>query len=122
MEKDSEIAYQYTQTVRPESSDDKYPSKFCLQSVSGDYVEMELNKLNDKAVDLDRIITRFLKDAASVIAPVLTNLINKSISSRCFIKVGNPQKYSRCFKMEKELQKRNIDLSQSYQRLVKLLK
>ena len=95
-----------TQTVWPESSDDKYPYKFCLQSVSGDYVELELDKLKiNKAAGLDKISTRLLKDAASVIAPVLTNLNNKSFSSRCIYKNWKSAKVFALFKDGKRTSK-----------------
>ena len=38
------------------------------------------------------------------------------------LKGGNPQRYSRYLKMEKELPKITIDLSQYFQQLVKLSK
>ena len=115
-----------TQTVWPESSGDKYPSKFCLQSVSGDYVEMELNKLKiDKAVGLDKIITRLLKDAASVIAPVLTNLINKSFSSRCFYKSWKSAKVFVLFKDGKRTSKekyRRISVLPAVSKIIEMIK
>ena len=112
-----------TPMIWTESSDNKNPSKFQLQSVTYDYVEQELNKLEtSKAAGLDKISTRLLKDTASVIAPVLTNLINKSLLVLAFLKGGNLQRYLHCLKMEKELRKRTIDLYQSYRRSVKLSK
>ena len=87
------------QTDWPERSDDQYPSKFHLQSVAYNYVEQELNKLKiNKAAGLDKISTRLLKDAASVIAPVLTGLINEFFSSGCFRKRWKSAKVVTLFK------------------------
>ena len=97
-----------TPALWPESSDDKYPTKFYLQSITYDYVEQELNKLKiNKATGLDKISTRLLKDAASVIAPVLTSLINKSFSSGCFPKRWKSAKVFALFKDGKRTSKEN---------------
>ena len=97
-----------TQMIWTESSDNKNPSKFQLQSVPYDYVEQELNKLKtNEAAGLDKISTRLLKDTASVIAPVLTNLINKSFTSGCFPKRWKSAKVFALFKDGERTSKEN---------------
>ncbi len=88
-----------TPTVWSGNSDYSPPSEFRFQCVTHDYVERELNKLKtNKAAGLDKISTRLLKDAASVVAPVLTNLINNSFSNGCFPKRWKSAKVFALFK------------------------
>ena len=100
-----------TPMIWTESSDNKNPSKFQLQSVTYDYIEQELNKLKtNKATGLDKISTRLLKDTASVIAPVLSNLINKSFTSGCFPKRWKSAKVFALFKDGERTSKENYRL------------
>ena len=56
-----------------------------LKPVSTDFVLEQLRGLKaNKAIDLDNISARLLKDASDVISPILTNLINVSIEESCF--------------------------------------
>ena len=61
-------------------------TRFELKPVSIDFVLEQLRVLKaNKAIDLDKISARLLKDASDVISPILTsNLINLSIEQSCF--------------------------------------
>ena len=87
------------QTTCPGNTDYNYPSEFHLQSVTSDYVQREMLKLkSNKSAGLDKISIRMLKDAAGVIAPVLTNIINNSFLNGCFPKRWKSAKVFGLFK------------------------
>ena len=82
----------------------KTDAQFSLHCVSEEYVKYELRKLEtNKAIGLDKISAKLLKDASEVIAPSIQKLINMSITQCCFpdlwksakitaiYKIGNPQ-------------------------------
>ncbi|CAB3997277.1 Hypothetical predicted protein [Paramuricea clavata] len=61
------------------------PRGFNFQPVEEAFVRTELNRLKtNKAIGLDKISARLLKDSASLIAPVLTKLFNRSLESSKF--------------------------------------
>ena len=80
-----------------------------------------LRKLKtNKAIGLDKISPRLLKDASDMIVPILTGLINKSFEDEKFPKIsGSQQKSSHCLKAVTGHRKSTIDQSQSCQRSVK---
>ena len=58
---------------------------FAMRPISVQFVLNDLlNLKSNKAVGMDKINARFLKDAAHVIAESLTNLLNRSIESSKF--------------------------------------
>ena len=61
------------------------PSEFHLDNVNVNFVLNALKSLkSNKAVGLDKLSVRLLKDASDVIAPILTGLINKSFTDGVF--------------------------------------
>ena len=61
------------------------PSEFHLDNVNVYFVRNALKSLkSNKAVGLDKLSVRLLKDASDVIAPILTGLINKSFTDGVF--------------------------------------
>ena len=61
------------------------PSEFHLDNVNVNFVRNALKSLkSNKAVGLDKLSVRLLKDASDVIAPILTGLINKSFTDGVF--------------------------------------
>ena len=86
-------------TIWPDNIKYNYPSKFQLLSVTSEYVESELLKLkSNKSAGLDKISVRMMKDAAGVIAPVLTRIINNSFLNGCFPKRWKSAKVFALFK------------------------
>ena len=84
------------------------PCEFHLNSVTVDFVQNALRSLKtNKAVGLDKLSARLLKDGSDVIAPVLTELINKSIADGEFPKVWKSAKVSALFKGGDKSQKDN---------------
>ena len=72
------------------------------------FVQNALRSLKtNKAVGLDKLSARLLKDASDVIAPVLTELINKSFADGEFLKVWKSAKVSALFKGGDKSQKDN---------------
>ena len=65
----------------------KTDASFSLTSISTEFVlkNLKLLKVN-KAIGLDKISTKMLKDGAEIIAPVLQKLINLSIKNGQFPK------------------------------------
>ena len=60
-------------------------STFSLQPISEDFVSSSISSLKtNKAVGLDKISARLLKDAVDVITPSLTALLNLSFQTRTF--------------------------------------
>ena len=60
-------------------------STFSLQHVSTEFVKSQLRSLRaNKAVGLDQISARLLKDSADVLSPILRNLFNLSIDQKKF--------------------------------------
>ena len=60
-------------------------TKFELDHVSTEFVQTQLRGLKNKAIGLDKISARLLKDGASFISPALVKLtVNLSINQRCF--------------------------------------
>ena len=83
------------------------PCEFHLNSVTVDFVQNALRSLKtNKAVGLDKLSARLLKDASDVIAPVLTELI-KSFADGEFPKVWKSAKVSALFKGGDKSQKDN---------------
>lgn len=74
-------------------------NQFLFQDVTCSFVKGQINKLKtNKAVDLDRISARLLKDAADIISPSLTKLINLSLSSNKFPAIWKSGKVTALFK------------------------
>ena len=61
------------------------PYEFHLDNVNVNFVHNALKSLkSNKAVGLDKLSARLLKDASDVIAPILTGAINKSFTDGVF--------------------------------------
>ena len=73
--------------------------QFHLATVTVEFVSCAIAKLRpNKAVGLDKISARLLKDGSHVISPILTSLINKSIEDGAFPKLWKSAKVSALFK------------------------
>ena len=60
-------------------------SIFAFKTISCESVIKMINDLKpNKAVGLDKVSSRLLKDAADIVAPSLTSLFNISINTGCF--------------------------------------
>ena len=74
-------------------------SKFHLDNVNVNFVRNALKSLKpNKAVGLDKLSARLLKDASNIIAQTLTGLINKSFSDGVFPRVWKCAKVIALFK------------------------
>ena len=89
----SSIGSKWASKIRnlyPNRNSIKQPSQFrenvfVLQPIEESYVYGVLNNLKtNKAVGLDKISARLLKDSSSVITPILTKLFNRSLISSTF--------------------------------------
>ena len=75
------------------------PFEFHLDNVNVNFVRNALKSLKSKkAVGLDKLSARLLKDASDVIAPILTGLINKSFTDGVFPGVWKCAKVTALFK------------------------
>ena len=75
------------------------PFQFHLNDVNVNFVHTALRSLKtNKAIGLDKLSARLLKDAADVIAPVLTALINRSFTDGVFPEVWKSAKVTALFK------------------------
>ena len=73
--------------------------QFLLVPIDEEFVSHTIAKLQpNKAVGLDKLSARLLKDGSRVISPVLTSLINKSIKDGVFPKLWKSAKVSALFK------------------------
>ena len=82
--------------------------QFHLALVSADFVSQAISKLKpNKAVGLDKISARLLKDGCHVISPPLASLINKSIEDVVFPKIWKSAKVTALFKGGDKLIKDN---------------
>ena len=82
---------------------DRFPLKtetnFSLNPVSESFVRDQLRQLKPKkAIGLDKVSSRLLKDSADVIAPVLTNIINCSFRKKSFPQSWKSAKVMALFK------------------------
>ena len=74
-------------------------NKFHFQQVDETFVRKQLKDLKtNKAIGLDKIGAKMLKDSAYVSAPVLTNLFNRSLRSSTFPNIWKSGKVSALFK------------------------
>ena len=81
---------------------------FNLVPVDEGFVSQTIAKLRpSRAVGLDKLSARLLRDGCPVIAPVLTSLINKSLSDGAFPKLWKSAKVSALFKGGDKLSKDN---------------
>ena len=72
---------------------------FSFTPVSESFVFKQLKNLKtNKAIGLDKISSRLLKDSAESIAPVLTRLFNRSLDSRVFPAIWKQGKVTALFK------------------------
>ena len=94
----SSIGSQLASKIRnlyPNRNSIKQLSQFCenefvFQPIEESYVYGVLNKLKtNKAVGLDKISARLLKDSSSIITPILTKLFNRSLTSSTFPSTWN---------------------------------
>lgn len=77
----------------------KTDAQFSLYSVSERFVMTELRRLKtNKAIGLDKISAKLLKDASEVIAPVIQKLINMSITQCRFPNLWKSAKVTALFK------------------------
>jgi hypothetical protein len=80
-------------------------NEFVFQPIEESYVYGVLNKLNtNKAVGLDKISARLLKDSSRVITPILTKLFNRSLTSSTFSSTLKAGKVATLFKSGDQLQ------------------
>ena len=76
-------------------------STFSLQPISEDFVSTSISSLKtNKAVGLDKISARLLKDAVDVITPSLTALFNLSFQTRTFPSIWKTAKVIPLFKKD----------------------
>ena len=74
-------------------------NEFVFQPIEESYVYGVLNNLKtNKAVGLDKISARLLKDSSSVITPILTKLFNRSLISSTFPSTWKSGKVTALFK------------------------
>lgn len=72
---------------------------FTFKYVKESFVRKEISRLKtNKAIGLDKISARLLKDSASVSAPILTNLFNRSLLSSTFPSIWKSGKVTALFK------------------------
>ena len=87
------------QNISTAFTSDTPSSKFHLDNVNVNFVRNVLKSLKpNKAVGLDKLSARLLKDASNVIAQTLTGLINKSFSDGVFPRVWKCAKVIALFK------------------------
>ena len=87
------------QNISTAFTSDTPSSKFHLDNVNVNFVHNALKSLKpNKAVGLDKLSARLLKDASNVIAQTLTGLINKSFSDGVFPRVWKCAKVIALFK------------------------
>ena len=87
------------QNISTAFTSDTPSSKFHLDNVNVNFVRNALKSLKpNKAVGLDKLSARLLKDASNVIAQTLTGLINKSFSDGVFPRVWKCAKVIALFK------------------------
>ena len=83
-------------------------SIFLLQNIRQDFVLNQLSYLKpNKAIGLDNVSTRLLKSGATILAPVLASLFNKSITSLEFPSPWKRAKVVALFKSGKKTDPRN---------------
>ena len=71
--------------------------KFVLEPIAEDFVLRQLKQLKtNKAIGLDNVSARLLKDSASVVSGSLTRLFNQSLESRTFPSLWKFEKSQRC--------------------------
>ena len=87
------------QNISTAFTSDTPSSKFHLDNVNVNFVRNALKSLKpNKAVGLDKLSARLVKDASNVIAQTLTGLINKSFSDGVFPRVWKCAKVIALFK------------------------
>ena len=83
-------------------------STFTFQPISEDFVSRSISSLKtNKAVGLDKISARLLKDAVDVITPSLTALFNLSLQTRTFPSIWKTAKVIPLFKKGDKLNASN---------------
>ena len=74
-------------------------SEFTFGDTDEQFVYKNLSELKtNNAVGLDRVSARLLNDSANVLAPVLTNLFNRSLSSYMYPDISKCGKVTALFK------------------------
>ena len=87
---------------------DKPSNNFSVEKINASVVEKELQKLKvNKAISLDKVSARLLRDASVVIAPSLSYLFNLSSETGSFLKIWKCAKVPALFKQGKETLKDN---------------
>ena len=75
------------------------PHEFAFEPITEDFVLRQLKQLKtNKAIGLDNISARLLKDSASVISASLTRLFNLSLETRSFPSLWKFGKVAALFK------------------------
>ncbi len=93
------LAHAFGKNERLPTFESKTDAQFSLHCVSEEYVKYELRKLKtNKAIGLDKISAKLLKDASEVIAPSIQKLINMSITQCCFPDLWKSAKITAIFK------------------------
>lgn len=93
------LAYAFGKFQRLPTFESKTDAQFGLHCVSEEYVKFELSKLKtNKAIGLDKISAKLLKDASEVIGPSIQKLINMSITQSCFPNLWKSAKVTAIFK------------------------
>ena len=77
----------------------KASSSFQFQPISSDFVTKRIKQLKpNKAIGLDKVSARLLKDAAEVVAPSITSLFNISIQTGTYPSTWKLAKVTPLFK------------------------
>ena len=93
------LAEKFTMNTPTTNGVNQASSNFAFKTISCESVTKKIKELKpNKAVGLDKVSSRMLKDAADIVAPSLTSLFNISINNGCFPSTWKLAKISPLFK------------------------
>ena len=93
------LAEKFTMNTPTTNGVNQASSNFAFKTISCESVTKKIKELKpNKAVGLDKVSSRMLKDAADIVAPSLTSLFNISINNGCFLSTWKLAKISPLFK------------------------
>ena len=93
------LAEKFTMNTPTTNGVNQASSNFAFNTISCESVTKKIKELKpNKAVGLDKVSSRMLKDAADIVAPSLTSLFNISINNGCFPSTWKLAKISPLFK------------------------
>ena len=93
------LAEKFTMRTLTTNGVNQASSIFAFKTISCESVIKEINELkSNKAVGMDKVSSRLLKDAADIVAPHLTSLVDLSINTGCFPSTWKLAKISPLFK------------------------